>query len=296
MTLPFPEDFTTRAADIKVIIAVPARLGSTRLPRKPLAVLAGEPLILHVARKVLECSEQLSLKLNIDRRAILTLVATDSTEIRDTVQKTGLWTVMTNSELPSGTDRVEAALQHLETQGFTFSESALVINLQGDEPFFCIEDVVRLAQTMSNVADTPMGTLAYAQNSSEHFLRTSVVKVTRDSSKHALYFSRAPIPWPRQDWGASEPITAISSALNEPREIPFLQHVGIYAFRRAALKKFTLMPPSTLELCEGLEQLRALEAGWKIIVTDALDAPFGIDTAADLQRAEKHCANLGRVK
>lgn len=295
MTLPTSEDFTRDPAGLKIIIAVPARLGSTRLPRKPLAILDGQPLILHVARRVAECAARLSHELHLPAQSIFTLVATDSFDIEKVLQGSGVQSIMTDSELPSGTDRIEAAVRFLETQVETFPASALVINLQGDEPFFCIDDIIRLARAMLSSAEVPMGTLCYAQKSTEHFLRSSVVKVIRNQSNHALCFSRAPIPWPRQLWGASESIPILADRMSEAKEIPFLQHVGIYAYRRAALKKFTQMPPSQLELYEGLEQLRALEAGWQIVVEDAHEAPFGIDTAADLQRAEKHLAHMGRI-
>jgi 3-deoxy-manno-octulosonate cytidylyltransferase (CMP-KDO synthetase) len=296
MTLPHSENFTKGSAGLKVIIAVPARLGSTRLPRKPLALLAGQPLVVHVARRVTECAARIGRELNLTAQSLITLVATDSAEIQNALEGSGVQTVMTNSELPSGTDRIEAAVEHLEAQGDVFPDSTLVINLQGDEPFFCIDDITRLVQAMQMSADIPMGTLCYAQNSTEHFLRSSVVKVTRDRNRHALCFSRAPFPWPRQIWGASESIPSLVEKMSATKEIEFLQHVGVYAYRRAALKKFTKMPPSRLELYEGLEQLRALEAGWKIIVEDAQDAPFGIDTSDDLQRAEKHLAEVGKPR
>jgi len=294
MTLPSSEDFTTGAAGLKIIIAVPARLGSTRLPRKPLAPLAGQPLVCHVARRVADCATQLRREFNLTEGSVVTLVATDSPEIESVLQGSGVQTIMTDSDLPSGTDRIEAAVKWLESQGEKFSDSALVINLQGDEPFFCIEDVLCLARSMQSSPQVPMGTLCFSQNSTEHFLRSSVVKVLRDANNQALYFSRAPIPWPRQLWGASEALPALVKQMSQTKEVPFLQHLGVYAFRRDALKKFTQMPPSRLELYEGLEQLRALEAGWKIIVENAQDAPFGIDTPADLLRAENHIAQVRR--
>lgn len=294
MTVPTPENLAFDKSDIKIVIAIPARLGSTRLPRKPLASLAGRPLIVWVAEKVADCAKLLGQQMSLSSSEIITLVATDSSEIAEALKKNRIRTVMTTSELPSGTDRIEAALSTLQQSGLQLTESTLIINLQGDEPFFCIDDIVRLAEAMQSDKHAPMGTLAFPQSSPEYFIRSSVVKVTRNALGNALYFSRAPIAWPRNLWGASDPITALSEKMQKKLESPFLQHVGIYAYRLNALRKFTQMEPSFLELSEGLEQLRALEAGWNIKVIDAKEAPFGIDTADDLLRAETYLNKQGQ--
>ncbi|MEY4066551.1 MAG: hypothetical protein RIR26_2759 [Pseudomonadota bacterium] len=287
-------DSAGKHLNIRLIIAVPARLGSTRLPRKPLATLAGRPLIAHVAHRVAQCAREICKTLSISEKELLCLVATDSTEIADCLKESGLQICMTPSDLPSGTDRIEAAVMSLEQTGQNFPDDCVVINLQGDEPFFCVEDIVQLAKHMFSDGTVPMATLAFPQNKPEQFLRASVVKVVRNAAGNALYFSRAPIAWPRALWGASDALTALGEKLQADAAIPFLQHVGIYAFRRNFLQAFTKMPPSTLETTEGLEQLRALEAGWNIRVVTAREAPFGIDTMDDLLRAEHHLKTTER--
>lgn len=284
-----------KLSSIRLIVAVPARLGSTRLPRKPLAPLGGHPLIARVAQRVALCAQEICKKLSLAKQELLCLVATDSNEIASSLRDSGLRICMTPSDLPSGTDRIEAALAGLEQTLGKISDECIVINLQGDEPFFCVEDIVRLAEKMFSNSSIPMSTLAYPQTSQEQFLRASVVKVVRDSEGNALYFSRAPIAWPRALWGASESIVSLSERIQPETSLPFLQHVGVYGFRRKFLHQFTKMPPSGLEALEGLEQLRALEAGWKIQVVTAHEAPFGIDTAEDLSRAEKHLKQTERL-
>ncbi|NBO38294.1 3-deoxy-manno-octulosonate cytidylyltransferase [bacterium] len=281
------------SAPVKVVIAIPARLGSTRLPRKPLALLSGRPMVVRVAERVEACAQKLCEQLQIARREIVTLVATDSSEVVDALQSTNIQTVLTPSHLPSGTDRIYAAVHSLISAGVTLLPSTLIINLQGDEPFFSEDDVIHLVSAMLAASNTPMGTLAFPQSSPTLFVRTSVVKVVCNTQGNALYFSRAPIAWPREKLGASEAVTGLAEKLQEQSEIPFLQHVGIYAYRFDALQNFTNMPPSSLELAEGLEQLRALEAGWKVRVIHASEPPFGIDTAEDLQRAEQHLSKTG---
>ena len=135
--------------------------------------------------------------------------------------------------------------------------------------------------------EVPLGTLAFKRNEAELFFSTSVVKVTKDTNQLALYFSRAPIPYPKELLGA----TGLDwiNKINNIKEISFLHHVGVYAFRYHSLCKFAkIMASSNLEICESLEQLRALEAGWKILVTEATKEPFGIDTPEDLKKAKFH--------
>lgn len=288
MSAPIFESSTEDIPAVKIVIAIPARIGSTRLPRKPLVPLGGMPLIKHVASRVAECISELSNQLSIPDSEITSCVATDSPDVQNALSSSGIMTIMTSAALASGTDRIQAALESLEKTRLKLSASTLVINLQGDEPFFCVNDIVNLIKGMQNEPHCPMGTLAFSQSSVQSFLRTSTVKVTRNNLGQALYFSRAPIAWPRETWGASGLIYDLSDKMKTSAPISFLQHVGIYAYRWSSLKQFTSMPQSSLELREGLEQLRALEAGWAIKVVDAQEAPFGIDTAEDLLRAEAH--------
>lgn len=292
---PIEAEFRRRLAqqEPKLIIAVPARIGSTRLKNKPLAQLGGQPLIVRVAQRVLKCLTEVRTALDLSDSEIVAFVATDSTEIQRSLEKSGIPVVMTPAELPSGTDRIEAAVRQLfPAEQVKLSPDTLIVNLQGDEPFFCIEDILRLIQTMEQNPSCPMGTLAYKNSSAQQFATPSCVKVIRNDAGEALYFSRSPIPWPRAVWGASEPAPKNPDWPPEKTDFTFLQHIGIYAFRLAALEKFTKLKPSRLELIEGLEQLRALEAGWDIQVVDAQEAPFGIDTEADLARASQHLKDL----
>ncbi|NBW81702.1 3-deoxy-manno-octulosonate cytidylyltransferase, partial [bacterium] len=273
------------ASGLKLVIAIPARLGSTRLPRKPLAILGGKPLILRVAERVENCIHNLCEQLRLERRDVLAVVATDSSEIVSALAPCAIPTLMTASELPSGTDRILAAAERLDPlYRERLNGETLFVNLQGDEPFFHFEDIKSLVSAMLQDTAAQMGTLAFEQTDGKQFLRTSVVKVVCSSKGDALYFSRSPIPWPRDVLGASHSVSAAQDLLESFPSIPFLQHVGVYAYRYAALKELTKMKPSRLEVTEGLEQLRAIEAGWRIKVVKAVEAPFGIDTPEDLQR------------
>lgn len=277
----------------KLIIAVPARIGSTRLRNKPLALLDGKPLIVRVAERVQECLQQIQKTLCLTEAETLALVATDSEEIQKALHSTGIRVEMTSPALPSGTDRIETALRGLyPPEKVALSPDTLVVNLQGDEPFFCVQDILNLIQAMERRRDCPMGTLAFRNGSPQQFLTPSCVKVVRNLDGDALYFSRSPLPWPREHWGASVALGNSPETHLEGSHFTFLQHVGVYAFRLAALQRFTKLEPSALELTEGLEQLRALEEGWKIQVVDATDAPFGIDTEADLARASAHIKKM----
>jgi len=281
-------------ADIRLVIAIPARLGSTRLPRKPLALLKGEPLIVRVAQRVSTCVKQLCDAFSLQPSSVLTFVATDSPEIVKALESTSIQSVMTASNLPSGTDRILSALDNLpQSAKAGLTPNTLVINLQGDEPFFSTNDVESLVRVMFASPHIPMGTLAFPRTDSELFFRTSVVKVVCAPDGRALYFSRSPIPWPREHLGASESVTRLQEKLQMQTDIPFLQHVGIYAYQLSALRKFTQLPPSALEQTEGLEQLRALEAGWTIQVAHSCESPFGIDTPEDLLRAEMYISGQG---
>lgn len=296
MTTETPES-SPHSSAIKLVIAVPARLGSTRLPRKPLALLGAKPLIVRVADRVRSCAQFLMKKHNLREDELVTLVATDSDEIAKVVQPTGIQCVMTEADLPSGTDRIHAAVHHLAADDLRRLEaSTLVVNLQGDEPFFRFEDIDGLVSAMLREPAVPMGTLAFQQTDPQQFMRTSVVKVVCNHKQQALYFSRSPIPWPRESLGASSPITETKAAAEKLATIPFLQHVGVYAYRLSALRELTSMPTSFLENREGLEQLRALEAGWTIKVVPAQEPPFGIDTPDDLQRAQQFLAQNGSAE
>lgn len=242
------------------VVAIPARFGASRLPGKPLRLIAGEPMIVHVARRAL------------DAGATQVVVATDDARIADAVAPLGLDVCMTDPAHASGTDR----LADVATQR-GWSDDRIVVNLQGDEPLAPPAAIRRVAETLA-ASDAPIATLATPVRESRELFDPNIVKLVTDANGLALYFSRAPIPWHR-DAFARDRVT-----LPEQRG---LRHIGLYAYRAGALRAFAAMPTSTLERVESLEQLRALEAGWRIAVALSPERfPQGVDTEEDLERVE----------
>jgi 3-deoxy-manno-octulosonate cytidylyltransferase (CMP-KDO synthetase) len=237
-------------------VAIPARYASTRLPGKPLALLAGLPLVLHVYRLALRSG------------AAEVVVATDDDRIRAACLAQGADVEMTGTGHASGTDRIaEVAARR------RWAPDAIVVNVQGDEPLLPHALISQAARLLADDAEAAIATLATPINSPEEFCNVNIVKVVADARAHALYFSRAPIPWLRD--GAT------------PASVGARRHLGIYAYRVESLQRLAAMPPSALEQAERLEQLRALQAGLVIAVADAVEPPGpGIDTPEDLLRAE----------
>ena len=243
---------------MKTLAVIPARLGATRLPRKPLRLLAGRPLVVRVWERV-------SGMAVADR----CVIATDSAEVAEAARSNGADAVLTSPDHPSGTDRVaEVARQ----KGFTDFER--IVNIQGDEPFVSA-DAVRGAIAAVK-GETHIGTAAVLATPAI-LAEPSVVKVVASDDGRAMYFSRAPIPFLR------EPKDQTESALLRQR---VWQHVGVYAYTRAALDLWVSLPPHPLERIERLEQLRPLAAGMAIGVA-LIPGPLrsGIDTESDLARA-----------
>ncbi len=235
------------------IILIPARLGSTRLPGKVLADIAGLPMIVHVLRRAQEAALG------------PVAVACAEAEVAEAVEHAGGIAVLTDPALPSGSDRIHAALQTLDPAG----RHDVVINLQGDLPAIDPSYLAKVLRPLDQGYD--IGTLVAPVTSAEEALSPSVVKcvcafVEDTEVAPALYFSRNPVPG---------------------GEGPLWHHIGIYAYRREALGRFVSLPPSALELREKLEQLRALEAGMRIGAVRVPGAPFGVDTLADLEHARK---------
>jgi 3-deoxy-manno-octulosonate cytidylyltransferase (CMP-KDO synthetase) len=241
---------------MRVLGVIPARLGSTRLPHKPLQLLAGEPLITRVIERVRDLHLVGEL-----------VVATDSSRIADAVKPSGVKVVMTDPSHASGTDRVAEVAARQE-----FTDFEVVVNIQGDEPFLPRE---ALAGSLARVeAGDEIGTAA-APLDPTLAPDPGRVKVVFDRSGRALYFSRAAIPY-RRDSGMSD------AGL-------YWQHVGIYAYSRNAITRWPLLSRSRAEEAEQLEQLRALDHGWTVGVAPLQDAvPPGVDTLEDLRRAEAH--------
>ena len=249
---------------MKKIIVIPARYASTRLPGKSLIDIGGKPLLQRVYEGA--CRSKLSDGI---------LIATDDKRIEKAALAFGAEVIMTDPALPSGTDRVFAAIQEREAD--------LVMNLQGDEPFIESSIIDQLFSTMENGA-VNMATLCCPITDEGEYRDPNTVKVVFDSSGFALYFSRSPIPYLRTF--DSEPCPGMPvSGVRTPNSL--YKHIGIYGFTRSFLQQFVAMPKSPLEEAESLEQLRVLENGYKIkvIVTDY--SGFGIDTPEDLERARR---------
>lgn len=243
------------------VVAIPARYAASRLPGKPLRLIGGQPLILHVARQASQAG------------AREVWVATDDARIADALAGSGVQVAMTSRCHVSGTDRLAECARIAR-----WSDDTIVVNLQGDEPFAPADGIACVATA---VADSGAGiaTLAAPIDDIDSLLDPNAVKVVMAGNGDALYFSRAPVPWPRD---------AFARDRNAMPEGHWLRHIGIYGYRVAALQAFAALPPGSLEQVESLEQLRALEAGWRIAVRLA-PSPFppGVDTPSDLARAEQ---------
>ena len=242
---------TPQGAPLRVVAVLPARIGSTRLPRKVLLCETGLPLFVHTAQNVARCSA-------IQR----VLVATDSQEVRAAGAAHGIEVSMTDPSHPSGTDRVHEAVHSL---GADFD---VVLNVQADEPDVEPADLTRLVQAFEQ-PEVQAATLATPIHDERELASTSVVKVVRDAAGDALYFSRSPVP---------NAAHAREGADGSPLG---WRHVGVYAYRPAALARFCQFPVGALEARESLEQLRWLEAGEVMRVLEILRAPRGIDTPED---------------
>ncbi len=239
-------------------VIIPARFGSTRLPGKPLLPIDGRPLIQWVWQSA------------ADSGAASVLVATDDERIRAAAAQFGADCVMTSADHVSGTDRIAEVAR---TRGLP--ADAIVVNLQGDEPAMPAGVISGVAQALREVAGSDIGTAVAPIQSLQEFLDPNCVKALRARDGRALYFSRAPVPWPRDDISAGRP-TSYAGAW---------RHIGIYAYRVRSLLQFAAWPPTPLETTEKLEQLRALEHGMHIhLVALAQAPPAGIDTPEDLER------------
>ncbi|MBY8917259.1 3-deoxy-manno-octulosonate cytidylyltransferase [Nitratireductor sp. L1-7-SE] len=237
------------------LIVIPARMASTRLPGKPMADIAGLPMIVQVALRASESG------------AGQVAVATDSKEVADAVEKAGFTAIMTRADHQSGSDRIFEALGSIDPEGRYES----IINLQGDLPTIAPEDIRAVAGPLDDPR-VDIATLGVEIVDEAEKINPNVVKIVgapsddEPSRLRALYFTRATAPW---------------------GEGPLYHHVGIYAYRRAALERFVSLAPSVLEQRERLEQLRALEAGMRIDAQIVASVPLGVDTPEDLEKARQ---------
>ncbi len=240
---------------------IPSRFGSSRFPGKPLAILAGKPLVAWVVDAVKKAK-------GLDE----VLVATDDERIVKAVAEHGGVAVMTPSELPSGTDRIACAARNF--LGRDFDDDDILVNIQGDEPLIDPQLIEDLAAKLKDSPKFDMATAVTPIKTAADFAAKTVVKVVLDREDAAMYFSRAPIPCDRDH----EP--EIGNAL-------YVRHLGIYAYRGGFLKRYITEPPCALEQTEKLEQLRALWMGAKIAVVRTNDEGVGVDTPEDAERVAK---------
>ncbi|GLP94756.1 3-deoxy-manno-octulosonate cytidylyltransferase [Paraferrimonas sedimenticola] len=240
---------------MKTVILIPARFGSSRFPGKPLTLINGQPMIQRVIERA-----------KLVKGADAIYVATDDKRIADAVEQVGAIAVMTDSELPSGTDRINQAAERIGLQ-----DEDIIINLQGDQPLVDPNTLEQLIQLFkAHPGEFSMATLAYQITDPKAIADPNQVKVVFDNQHNALYFSRSTIPFGR-----------------DAEDYPIYKHLGIYGYSKGFVDAFAKLPVGRLEALEKLEQLRALENGFKIrIAVSGIDSTE-VDTPADVQRAER---------
>jgi len=249
------------------VVAIPARYAASRLPGKPLRTIGGEPLVLHVARRALAAG------------ACDVWVAADDDRIAQALEGCGVRVAMTSPDHASGTDRLAECARIAG-----WADDTIVVNLQGDEPFAPASGLQAAARALAE-SGAEMATLATPIEDAATLFDPNAVKLVRADDGTALYFSRAPIPWPRDAFAADRSVL--------PDGGPWLRHIGLYAYRAGFLQRFAALPPGRLERIESLEQLRVLEAGFRIAVALSPEPfPPGVDTPEDLARAETRWASM----
>jgi 3-deoxy-manno-octulosonate cytidylyltransferase (CMP-KDO synthetase) len=248
-------------ANVSFIAVIPARRASTRLPDKPLADIHGKPMVVRVAERAAASG------------AARVLVATDDHDIAAACRAHGHEALLTRADHPSGTDRLAEVASML-----SLADDALVVNVQGDEPLIDPALIGQCARVLAASPDCAIATACHAIHDPAELFNPNVVKVVRDRAGRALYFSRAPIPWERERYGAGAP----------PERIEAMRHIGLYAYRAGFLKTYPELEVAPLEKIEALEQLRALWHGYRIAVFEAGAAQAaGVDTAEDLERIRR---------
>ena len=259
------------------VAVIPARFASTRLPGKALIEIAGKPMVCWVAERALAAR-------NVDR----VIVATDSDEIVEAVQARGLEVMLTSSHHSSGTDRVAEVAEKIP-------EARIIVNVQGDEPMISPQTIERAVDVMAAELSKPNGagivTTWESIDSHSDLYDPDLVKVVVDEEDNAVYFSRSPVPYPRdavKRHGSSDVALAAEPELLKL----FRKHTGLYVYRRDVLLEFTKWPQTQLEQIEALEQLRALAHGVKIKVVEACTPSTGVDTLADLEKVRAQISAL----
>lgn len=264
---------THTATPSHFVVLIPARLASTRLPNKPLADIAGVPMVVRVANQ--------ARRSQADRVAI----ATDSEEVAAVARLHGHEVIMTRADHASGTERLAEAITLME-----LAQDTIVVNVQGDEPEIPPPLIDALAATLAADPDCPMATAVHPVQSAADWLNPNVVKVVADADDRALLFSRSPLPWARGPlaWGAQPDSDATRQAFDMAQP---LRHIGMYAYRSSFLTRYALLAPCALEQIEALEQLRVLHHGYRIKLLHTSEAPpAGVDTPADLEAVRARLA------
>ncbi len=242
-------------------VIIPARYASTRLPGKPLADIAGKPLVQHVYERARESG------------AKSVVIATDDERIHAVAERFGARVCMTGTQHRSGTERLAEVIEKLG-----IGEHEIVVNLQGDEPLMPPALIRRVAEILTSHSQAAVATACRAIQDRVEFTDPSVVKVVFDKQGYALYFSRAPIPWPREE-------------MAEKKQSPVraYRHIGLYAYRAQFVRRYAAWPPCALEDAEQLEQLRVLWYGERIAVCETKELPGpGVDTPEDLKRVRRY--------
>lgn len=240
---------------MSVIAFIPSRYGSSRFPGKPLALIAGKPMIQHAYLCALKCPEISDV-----------YVVTDDERIMECVKGFGGKAVMTGKEHPSGTDRIAEATEILR-----LNDDDIVVNIQGDQPLFSPAIISQMVKPLVDDKSIPMGTVKYRISDPSEINNSNIVKVVTDNDDFALYFSRSTIPFYR----------------DRPPLQDYYKHLGFYAYRRAFILKFNRLPVARLENAEKLEPLRAIENGFRIKVVETNFDSIEIDTPEDIKKVEK---------
>jgi len=241
-------------------VIIPARHASTRLPGKPLADIAGKPMVVRVAERAIEAGAQ------------RVVVATDDERIKAVVEASGIAACLTSADHPTGTDRLAEAATLL-----ALDEDAIVVNVQGDEPLLSPALIRAVAELLARHPEAAIATACHPITDEAEAFNPNVVKVVLDHEHYALYFSRATIPWARDAFAGGP--TAV------PPGLPLYRHYGLYAYRVRFLRLYPTLAPAPIERFEALEQLRALWHGFRIVVEITAGTPApGVDTQEDLDR------------
>ncbi len=246
-------------------VVIPARFASSRFPGKALADIGGKPMVVRVAERAARSG------------ASAVYVATDDARIEAAVREHGIEPIATRADHATGTDRIAEA-----TRKLALADNAIVVNVQGDEPLIDPRLIAKVADVLAHAGDAEVSTACHPIFRADEVFSPNVVKVVLDARGHALYFSRAPIPYARDAWRAA------CGGVDAPSGLPCYRHIGLYGYRAGFLGRYSQLAPSPLEGFEALEQLRVLWHGFRIAVAiSETESPPGVDTPEDLEKVRK---------